>query len=107
MCFIFESPLTNYEIRMPISAYFAWMYLRFIHGDPSTQAHFALHTFFPINYQETMETLSSRMYSSINDTTGLFDYLQNRKKAQQVSALHYSKEADRKKYEIHSHLHFL
>ena len=41
------------------------------------------------------------MYSSINDTTGLFDYLQNRKKAQQVSALHYSKEADRKKYMKH------
>lgn len=79
---------------MPIAAYFAWMYLRFIQGDPLTQPHFALHTFFPLDHQPTIEHLSNRIYSVINDTTGLFDYLQNRKK---LPSLHYSKEADRKK----------
>lgn len=76
LCYIFEAPfISGYELRLPIAAYYAWLYLRFVTGDPSTQAHFALHTFLPLSYQPGFEVFTTRLHSVINDTTGLFDYL--------------------------------
>ena len=58
--FVLEYPLLEFDlVRFPLSLYFSWFYLRFFMPNPRSpgevgdaSVHFALHTFFPIQYQE-------------------------------------------------------
>jgi hypothetical protein len=55
LMFILEKPMSAYDlVRLPLSLYFSWFYLRYLmvteSGVGDSSSHFALHTFFPQVY---------------------------------------------------------
>jgi hypothetical protein len=62
--------------------YFSWFYLRFLMpnkselGDPSDA--FALFTFFPYSVRPQVAAFSYNLFTTINESTGIFDYIQRR-----------------------------
>jgi hypothetical protein len=82
LCFFLELGGEWYDLRLPFAMYFSWFYLRFLMpnktelGDSSDA--FALFTFFPYSVRPQVAAFSYGIFTTINESTGVFDYIQRR-----------------------------